>query len=106
MGEWHDLYPARAFQGPQRGRHPYADANHHHVANECTDGADHYSADHHSADHHSADHCASHDHCASAATDDHCASDHIGSHGYGDTAKDLRQWGNHQRGCISVIFRI
>jgi hypothetical protein len=107
VGEWNDLHPAGALQGPQRGREtdtlPYA-TNHHRGANERTDhdsaddnGAHHNSADDNGAHHNSTGHDRpnhhnstghdrpNHDHCATAATD-HCTSDHIGSHGYCYTA--------------------
>jgi hypothetical protein len=60
VGGWHDLHPAGALQGPQRGRktdtHPYA--NHHRAAHERTDhnGTDHDGTDHNSTDHDGTDH--------------------------------------------------
>jgi hypothetical protein len=93
VGEWHDLDPAGTLQGPQRERqtdtHPHADANQHRVAHEPIDhdstdddGTHHHSTSHDGPSH---CHCASHNHCANAATD-HCTSDQLGSHGYGYTA--------------------
>jgi hypothetical protein len=79
MDGWHDIYPAGAFQGPQRGPEPDTRpyVNHYCIADERTDD---------SADHHSADNGASYEHCASAAADDHCASDHNSTHEYGYAA--------------------
>jgi hypothetical protein len=84
VGGWHDIHPAGALQGPQRGRKTDTHPNHHRVAHNrtydcvahyrtCHDGTCHLSTCHLSTCHHSTNHHST----------NHHSTNHIGSHGYG-----------------------